>query len=94
MNRAERAIEGHRNAYALITAAMMEDPNVNPELLVAELIKHREDQFFALRDIIGSLAYHAAGALLFVTNGDKDTAMRIVQAQALQIEETPIQEEE
>lgn len=88
MNDTLRAAEAHRASFALITGALSDPHNFDPELLIKHYIIDAADPSQTLIDIAHALVWHSAGALLTVANDDIPAALKIVRKAALMQETT------
>lgn len=86
-----RAQRAHREAFALITAAINNPAGVDLETDMLTHANDTENPVQALLDLAQVLVWHAAGAILAHT-GDQDDARSLIQTAALQ-QETRFQED-
>lgn len=80
-----RVQRAHREAFALITAAINNPTGVDLETDMLAHANDTEDPVQSVLDLAQVLVWHAAGAILTHT-GDPDDARSLIQAAALQQE--------
>lgn len=85
-----RAQRAHREAFALVTAAINNPAGVDLEDDILTHANDTENPVQSLLDLVQVLVWHAAGAILTHT-GDRDDARSLIQSAALQ-QETHFQE--